>query len=183
MTNIKPLYLLPPIIFFILAIIMFIGLGRENPNELPSQMVGRSAPNLTISPLSELPFFDETDLKASNIKIVNFWASWCPPCRAEHPKLLEMAANGLPIIGVNFRDKASAAANYLDDDGNPFVAVAFDPEGKSAIDWGVTAPPETFILAADGTVLFRYIGPLVGSDYEQRFLPELEEALVGSRTK
>ena len=94
-----------------------------------------------------------------------------------------MAANGLPIIGVNFRDKASAAANYLDDDGNPFVAVAFDPEGKSAIDWGVTAPPETFILAADGTVLFRYIGPLVGSDYEQRFLPELEEALVGSRTK
>jgi len=69
MTNIKPLYLLPPIIFFILAIIMFIGLGRENPNELPSQMVGRSAPNLTISPLSELPFFDETDLKHLTLKL------------------------------------------------------------------------------------------------------------------
>ena len=146
--------------------------GKCQADLLPGSPIELTSENFAI-------FIEKTGLPV----VVDFWASWCPPCRAEHPKLLEMAANGLPIIGVNFRDKASAAANYLDDDGNPFVAVAFDPEGKSAIDWGVTAPPETFILAADGTVLFRYIGPLVGSDYEQRFLPELEEALVGSRTK
>ncbi|MEO1365520.1 MAG: DsbE family thiol:disulfide interchange protein, partial [Pseudomonadota bacterium] len=90
---------------------------------------------------------------------------------------LEMAAEGIPIIGVNFRDTEGPASSYLDDDGNPFVAIAFDPAARSAIDWGVTAPPETFILDGDGTVLFRFQGPLVGSDYEQRFLPELEKAL------
>ncbi|MDB9960427.1 thioredoxin domain-containing protein, partial [Amylibacter sp.] len=94
MKNIKPLYLIPPFIFFVLAIIMFIGLGRDNPNELPSQMVGREAPNLTIIPLSDLPFLDETDLKAPNIKIVNFWASWCAPCRVEHPNIQQLSDLG-----------------------------------------------------------------------------------------
>jgi len=108
---------------------------------------------------------------------VNFWASWCPPCRAEHPKLLEMAAEGMPIIGINFKDLEGNAGDYLWDDGNPFIGVGFDPQGRTAIDWGVTAPPETFILDGSGTVLFRYAGPLVGSDYEQRFLPALREAL------
>ncbi|MEM9638086.1 MAG: DsbE family thiol:disulfide interchange protein, partial [Pseudomonadota bacterium] len=79
--------------------------------------------------------------------------------------------------GVNFKDQEGTASRYLDDDGNPFSAVAFDPQGRTAIDWGVTAPPETFILDAEGTVLFRFAGPLIGSDYEQRFLPALEKAL------
>jgi len=107
---------------------------------------------------------------------VNFWASWCPPCRAEHPKLLEMQAEGVNIIGINFKDTARNAATYLIEDDNPFSAVGFDPQGRTAIDWGVTAPPETFILDAEGTVLFRFAGPLIGSDYEQRFLPQLEAA-------
>jgi cytochrome c biogenesis protein CcmG/thiol:disulfide interchange protein DsbE len=88
-----------------------------------------------------------------------------------------MQAEGIAIVGVNFKDTESAATKYLRDDGNPFAAVGFDPQGRTAIDWGVTAPPETFIVGADGTVLFRYAGPLVGSDYEQRFLPELTKAL------
>jgi cytochrome c biogenesis protein CcmG/thiol:disulfide interchange protein DsbE len=113
---------------------------------------------------------------------VNFWASWCPPCRAEHPRLLELAKSGVPIIGVNFNDREKDALVYLENEGSPFVAVPFDPEGRSAFDWGVSAPPETFILGPDGTVLFRFIGPLVGSDYEQRFVPAFEKAraLAGS---
>ncbi|NRB03601.1 MAG: DsbE family thiol:disulfide interchange protein, partial [Rhodobacteraceae bacterium] len=75
------------------------------------------------------------------------------------------------------RDQAGTATQYLMDDGNPFLAVAFDPDGRTSIDWGVSAPPETFILDADGTVLYRFAGPLVGSDFENRFLPELEKAL------
>jgi cytochrome c biogenesis protein CcmG/thiol:disulfide interchange protein DsbE len=110
--------------------------------------------------------------------LVNFWASWCPPCRVEHPKLLEMQAEGMQIIGVNIRDQEGNASKYLEDDGNPFAAVPFDPAGRTSIDWGVTAPPETFIVDGDGTVLFRFAGPLVGSDYEQRFAPALERALA-----
>ena len=91
--------------------------------------------------------------------------------------MLRLAADGVPIVGINFRDTEGPAAAYLDEDGNPFVGVAFDHGGRSAIDWGVTAPPETFILSADGTVLYRFQGPLVGSDYAQRFQPEFDRAL------
>ncbi|MDH5452984.1 MAG: DsbE family thiol:disulfide interchange protein, partial [Paracoccaceae bacterium] len=80
------------------------------------------------------------------------------------------------VVGVDMLDKAENAQAFLADGGNPFAAIAFDPKGKMRIDWGVTAPPETFILRGDGTVAYKFIGPLVGSDYEQRFLPELEKA-------
>ena len=115
----------------------------------------------------------------SKIIIVNFWASWCPPCRAEHPTLLELSANGNRVAGINFRDEADAAVEYLVEEGDPFFATGFDPRGRTAINWGVTAPPETFIVGGDGTVLFRFAGPLIGSDYEQRFLPALADAMGG----
>lgn len=111
--------------------------------------------------------------------LVNFWATWCPPCRAEHPVLLQMAADGLRVAGVNIRDDDAKAVAYLEEEGNPFLGVATDPAMRGAIEWGVTAPPETFIVAGDGTVLFRFQGPLVGTDYEDRFLPELQKALAG----
>ena len=111
------------------------------------------------------------------VLILNFWASWCPPCRAEHPKLLELADQGYRVAGVNFRDQQDQAAAYLNDHHDPFFATGFDLRGRVAIDWGVTAPPETFIIDGDGTVLFRFVGPLVGSDYEQRFLPALLDAV------
>ncbi len=109
--------------------------------------------------------------------VVNFWASWCPPCRAEHPVLLEMQAEGIRVAGVNMMDKEEDALAYLEKDGNPFFALATDPQGRNRVEWGVTAPPETFIIDGDGTVLFKFVGPLVGSDYEARFKPALEEAL------
>ena len=109
------------------------------------------------------------------MSLVNFWASWCPPCRAEHPVLLELQEQGITIYGVNIKDDPAQAIKYINDDGNPFAGIAFDPQGRTAIDWGVTALPETFIVDGDGTILFRYAGPLVGSDYLQRFLPALEQ--------
>ena len=177
MAKVSPLMLAPIGIFAAFVGLAAVGMFRDNPDALPSTRVGGPAPALTEAQLADYPAVGPGDLARGEVTLVNFWASWCPPCRAEHPKLLEMAADGLPIIGVNFRDTEGPASSYLEDDGNPFVAIAFDPAARSAIDWGVTAPPETFILDANGTVLFRFQGPLVGSDYEQRFLPELEKAL------
>ena len=90
-----------------------------------------------------------------------------------------MAADGVRVAGVNIRDDDEKAVAYLTEEGNPFFGVASDPAMRGAINWGVTAPPETFIIAGDGTVLFRFVGPLVGTDYEDRFVPELEKALAG----
>ena len=171
------LLFLPPLIFLGLALLFYTGMQRENPNRLLSTLIGQAAPPITPARLSNFPEFEQSQLVSGGVTLVNFWASWCPPCRAEHPKLLEMAGAGMPIIGVNFKDDAGNAAAYLAKDGNPFRAVAFDPAGRTAIDWGVTAPPETFILDAKGTVLFRFAGPLVGSDYAQRFVPALQQAL------
>jgi len=176
MARISPLVVLPPLVFAGLATLFYTGMFREDPQGLPSTRVGQPAPAITEETLADFPGLEPGMLQSGEVTLVNFWASWCPPCRAEHPKLLEMQAEGMQIVGVNFKDTAGAAERYLDDDGNPFAAVSFDPQGRTAIDWGVTAPPETFIVDGDGTVLFRFAGPLVGSDYEQRFLPALQDA-------
>jgi Redoxin. len=90
---------------------------------------------------------------------------------------LELSEQGVQIIGVNFNDNEDNASLYLKESGNPFTSIAFDPSGKTAIDWGVTAPPETFIINSKGVVIFRFAGPLVGTDYENRFAPVLKDAL------
>ncbi len=177
MAKFRPLMMAPPLIFAGFVALAAVGMFRDDPEGLPSTMIGQPAPALPERPLADFPGVAENALTSGEVTLVNFWASWCPPCRAEHPKLLEMQAAGIAIVGVNFKDTESAATKYLRDDGNPFAGIGFDPQGRTAIDWGVTAPPETFIVDAEGTVLFRYAGPLVGSDYEQRFLPALEKAL------
>ena len=177
MAKISPLMIAPPLVFAAFVAMAAVGMFRDNPNDLESTRTGQKAPAITADTLEGYVGVTEQDLVGGEVTLVNFWASWCPPCRAEHPKLLEMQAQGIKIIGVNFKDTARDASKYLGDDGNPFAAIAFDPKGRTAIDWGVTAPPETFVLDGDGTVLYRFAGPLIGSDYENRFLPELTKAL------
>jgi cytochrome c biogenesis protein CcmG, thiol:disulfide interchange protein DsbE len=174
------LMFLPPVLFAALAAAFWISMQRSNPNDLPSTRLGQSAPAITPETLAGVPGLTVADLQSGELTVVNFWASWCPPCRAEHPVLLQMQAEGIRVAGVNIKDEAANATAYLAEEGNPFFAMAFDPRGRTAIDWGVTAPPETFLVDGDGTVLFRFQGPLVGSDYEQRFLPALKAAMGGS---
>ena len=176
MAKVSPLMLLPPLVFAGLAALFWVGLQRENAGELPSTFVGRAAPPLPDEAVAGTTLLTAADLASGEITVVNFWASWCPPCRAEHPTLQALADEGVRVAGVNFRDTARDSAAYLADEGDPFFATGFDPSGRRAIDWGVSAPPETFIIGPDGTVLDRFTGPLVGSDYEQRFRPMLEAA-------
>ncbi|UOA26796.1 DsbE family thiol:disulfide interchange protein [Pseudosulfitobacter sp. DSM 107133] len=178
MPKLSPMMIAPPVVFAAFVALAAFGMFRDDPEGLPSTLVGQPVPAITTDTLEGYPGVTPDMFKHGEVTLVNFWASWCPPCRAEHPRLLQMQQDGLTIIGVNYKDQKGTAQSYLEDDGNPFAAVAFDPAGRTGIDWGVTAPPETFIVDGDGTVLFRFVGPLVGSDYEQRFLPALDAALA-----
>ena len=177
MARVSPLVILPPAIFAAVAGLFLGGMFFGDGDNLKSAFEGREAPALPTEPLGDKPQLTDDDLRTGEVTLVNYWASWCPPCRLEHPTLLELAENGVRIAGVNFRDLEDDALEYLEEGGDPFFASAFDPRGRTSIDWGVSAPPETFIVDGEGTVLFRFAGPLIGSDYEQRFLPELQKAL------
>lgn len=179
MSRISPLMLIPVLVFAGFAGLFLAGMFRENPGEVPSTLIGRPVPAVPEAAVAGTEQLTVEDFAAGEVTIVNFWASWCPPCRAEHPTLLRLSQKGFNVAGINFRDTADQASSYLVEDGNPFFATGFDPRGRIALDWGVTAPPETFIVGPDGTVLNRFIGPLIGADFEQRFLPMLEAALAG----
>lgn len=174
----KLLLLLPVVLFLGLAGLFWAGMKRDNPGDLPSTFIGQSAPELVPEALPGIPGLTKADLMGQ-VTVVNFWASWCPPCRAEHPTLKDLATMpGVKVVGVNMMDQEANALAFLAEEGNPFAAVAFDPKGRMRLNWGVAAPPETFVLRRDGTVAFRFIGPMVGSDYQQRFLPQLEKVLA-----
>lgn len=175
----KWLMALPPVLFLALAGMFWLGMQRQNAGEVPSVFVGQPAPPLGGDTLPGIPGVTAAALTEGRVTVVNFWASWCPPCRAEHPTLIALRDEGVRVVGVNMLDKVADATGFLAEHGNPFAGVVYDPRGKTRLDWGVTAPPETFILAADGTVLYRFIGPMVGDDYQQRFRPELDKALKG----
>ncbi|MDO5529494.1 MAG: DsbE family thiol:disulfide interchange protein [Paracoccus sp. (in: a-proteobacteria)] len=180
--RIRPLVLIPPLAFLAIALLFAWGMWRGTDNETPSTMIGRAAPALPATTLPGKEQLTPEMLAAPGVKLVNFWASWCPPCRAEHPTLMALSEQ-LPVYGVNLRDPEPAALRFLDADGDPFAAIATDPRGRGAIDWGVTAPPETFIVDGEGRVLFRFIGALLREDYTNRFLPALEEALAAEAAR
>lgn len=178
MAKVSPLMILPPLVFSGFVALAAFGMFRGDPNALPSTFIGQPAPVLPTEPLPGYTGVTAQDLASGEVSVINFWASWCPPCRAEHPTLMKMAADGIRIYGVNIKDDPDHASGFLQEDGNPFLGVGYDPKGRHAIDWGVTGPPETYIIDGQGKVLFKFIGPLVGSDLQQRFLPELEKALA-----
>ncbi len=175
----KPLMLLPPLAFAGLALAFWLGLGHD-PEALPSTFIGRQAPSVALGEvLAGQPLLRDEGLRQGEVTVVNFWASWCPPCRAENPNLLALARDGVRVVGVNMLDDPANAQAFLTADGNPFAAIVADPKGRVRIEWGVTNPPETFILREDGTVAFKFIGPLVGDGYVKIFLPELARARSG----
>ena len=170
--------ILPPLVFFAFASLFLFSMQNGGQTENKSALIGKAAPQFIEKPLEGYPLLKNEMIGQGEVVLINFWASWCPPCRAEHPTLKKLSDRGISLYGVNFKDRPENAVRFLENDGNPFAAITADREGRTGIDWGVAGLPETFILNGEGEVLFRFAGPLIGGNYDGIFLPELEKALA-----
>lgn len=177
----RPLLAVIPTAFAGLVVLFLLALGRTDPDHLPSAFIGKPAPPLTVVEFGTAGYAMTTpaELAAPEFKLVNFWASWCAPCRAEHPNLETLASLGIPIHGINYKDRPDNAKRFLTRLGNPFVTVAADPRGRTALDWGLYGVPETFIIDASGRVAYRHAGPITRRDLEKTFLPMLDGSRAG----
>jgi cytochrome c biogenesis protein CcmG/thiol:disulfide interchange protein DsbE len=148
-------------------------------SEIPSALLGTKAPSLNLAPLegSNLPALTDAAVKGK-LTLVNVFASWCIPCRQEHPILKQLAADGrLNIVAINYKDKSANALQFLNELGNPFNAIGVDPNGKAAIDWGVYGVPESYLVGPDGTILYKRVGPFDEISMKEGLFPAMEKAL------
>lgn len=171
------LMMVPVIIFAALAGLFAAGMFLGQGEELPSALIGKAAPVVSVSEIEGLPQLTDAALRDGEVKIVNFWASWCAPCRVEHPNLTALAAEGIPIYGINYKDFDPNARAFLSELGDPYIAVGSDPNGFHAIDWGVYGVPETFLVDGDGTILLRMAAPITQRELANRLRPALDAAL------
>ncbi len=177
MSKISPFMVLPPLLFCMVVGVFLFGILRENPDDMPSARAGKIAPDMTsLTTLETRGKFDDELLRGDGIKIVNFWASWCAPCRAEHPQLKALSEYDLQLIGINYKDNPSDANRFLDELGDPFVAIGSDQNGRAALDWGLFGVPETYIIDGEGEITFRFAGPITKRVLEETILPEIEKA-------
>jgi len=139
-------------------------------------MVGHQAPKVEVAALGDLPVLSAADVRAPGVKLVNFWASWCLPCRAEAPMLEKLASQGVTILGVNYKDKPDAALAFLEGTGNPYAKVGADSAGRMGIDWGIYGVPETFVIDGKGKVLARLAGPISPETLKQTIAPAMAKA-------
>jgi periplasmic protein thiol:disulfide oxidoreductases, DsbE subfamily len=177
MAKINPLVVLPLVFFAGLAGLFIFGMGREDAQQLPSSQIGRDAPSLaTVTPLGDLPPLTDEMLRDGKVKLVNYWASWCAPCRAEHPQLEALSGEGVTIYGINYKDEAANALKFLSDLGNPYAAIAQDEPGRTALEWGVYGVPETYIIDGEGKIAYRFAGPITAEIAEKYIRPEIAKA-------
>src|SRR5438876_300896 len=171
------LVLVPIALFMALAALFYRGLSG-NPSEIPSVLIDKPVPEFALAPNDGLavPGFDSSDLAKGGITLVNVWASWCVPCRSEHPLLVELAKrNDIKVYGINYKDEAENARRFLGSLGNPFAAVGTDWNGRVAIDWGVYGVPETFVVDGKGIIRLKWIGELTPEAMRDTIGPKIEE--------
>lgn len=172
-------FAIPALIFLSLCAVfgwMLYRTGAEgyNVRVLPSPLIGKQAPGFRLPSLENPEQFVDSRDFAGKPYVLNVWGTWCIECRYEHPVLLEIARENLvPIVGLDIKDDRDEALRWLRTLGNPYAANAFDEEGRVGLDWGVYGAPETFLIGADGTVLYKHVGPVTMQVWRQHFTPRL----------
>lgn len=164
---------LPLVLAVTLGVVLYWGLG-EDPSELDSALVGREVPSF------ELPMLRNPEAAAGpamfkgKVQLLNVWGTWCAACRVEHAQLNRLAEQGVPIVGLNYKDERDAALKWLRERGTPYTRVIYDPEGSLGFDLGVYGAPETYLIDAEGVVRHRHVG-VVDQDVWESDLEPLYE--------
>ena len=169
-------FIVPFGLFALLGVFLYVGLHRD-PSYVPSPLIGKQAPEFSLPSLQDPAYPVSSKDLAGRPWVLNVWGTWCAGCRQEHPVLLQIARQtSVPIIGLDWKDDATEAQRWLAELGNPYAAVAFDSEGRTAIDWGVYGAPETFLIGADGKVLYKHIAPMTLEVWAREFEPRIQAA-------
>ncbi len=174
--RVRPLLLLPLAVFVGLALVFLTRLtAGGDPSAIPSVLIGKPAPDFALPALegAGVPGFAKADL-AGKFTLVNIFGSWCVPCRAEHPMLMQVAKDPrVRLVGINYKDTADNARRFLNDLGNPYAAIGVDTTSRTFIDWGAYGVPETFLVGPDGVIITKIIGELTPEAFSQVILPRI----------
>ena len=173
------LYAVPVAGFLVLAFFLFHSLFGRPPELLPSALIDKPAPEINLAAIdAETPGFTRADLAAGHVTVVNFFASWCVPCRMESAQLMALSKMpGITLYGVDYEERqAGAGRGFLNEQGNPFSRIVADTHGTTGINWGVYGVPETYVVDARGMVRFKLIGELTANALKQQLLPEIAKA-------
>lgn len=168
---------IPFIVFVLLGLLLWRGLYL-NPKHVPSALLDKPFPAFTLPTLKTGESKTEATLQNGTVHLVNVWGTWCISCRVEHPFLVELAQQGVAIIGINYKDENDAALKWLDDLGDPYLFSVDDEEGTLSMDLGVTGAPETFIVDQQGMVRYKHQGPITKANWPElkTVIDELEQS-------
>ena len=171
---------LPVILFAALAgVFAFQLYAGKNSADLPSALIGKTAPQTDLPPLDATSIGLKSADFIGRVTVLNVFASWCVPCREEHPVLLELAKDKrLTLAGLNYKDKPENALRFLGDMGNPYAVIGADISGRAGIDWGVYGVPETYVIGKDGAILYKHVGPLDMDAVKAEILPVMDGAVT-----
>jgi cytochrome c biogenesis protein CcmG/thiol:disulfide interchange protein DsbE len=176
------LVVLPLAAFVVLAGIFYTRLFSGDPSRVPSALIGKPVPEFSLPPLQglkrgtqDVPGLSSAALRTGTPTLVNIWASWCGPCRIEHPYLMALSTRGgVRVVGINYKDVPENARRFLGVHGSPFKAVGVDRNGTTALDWGVYGVPETFLVDGRGQIVLKHVGPLSPAAINNKIVPALK---------
>jgi len=170
----KARFLIPLGIFLVLAVLLGYGLSQD-PRDVPSVLINEPAPEFTLPDLFDEQKTVSSEAMRGRVWLLNVWGTWCPECWKEHDFLNYLAQQGVPIVGIDWRDERAEAVSYLQKKGNPFLFVGFDPDSSAIMDWGVYGAPETFVIDKKGMIRKKHKGGLYPKVWEEEFVPLLKQ--------
>ncbi len=169
-------FLVPFALFAAIATALGVGLTLD-PGTIPTVLKGKAVPEFDLPPvLGREAGLASADLRGGGVSVVNVFASWCVPCRIEHPLITGLSEAGISVYGLNHKDRPENAARWLDDFGDPYARTGADLNGRVSIDWGVYGVPETFVVDGQGMIVEKHVGPLTPADIEETMLPAIARA-------